>query len=184
MKRLFYFLPVAVFLVLAVYFAVGLTLNPKEIPSVLINKPVPPFDLKPIKGYERGFSSEDLKGQVSLVNIWGSWCTACLVEHPFLMKIKHQGLVPIYGIDWREQNRDDGPRWLEQRGDPYTLIGDDPDSKAAIAFGVTGAPETFIVDQDGIIRYKRIGIVDEEIWNDEMWPVIQHLRQEKKDMAK
>ncbi|NQU57320.1 MAG: DsbE family thiol:disulfide interchange protein [Rhodospirillales bacterium] len=176
MKRMMYLLPLAIFLVIAGYFAKGLTLNPRDMPSMLIDQEVPFFDLKPIKGSQRGFSSADLKGQVTLVNVFGSWCVACLAEHPMLMKIKAQGLVPIYGIDWREKNPDDGPRWLAKRGDPYTLIGDDPQSKAAIAFGVTGAPETFIVDKRGFIRYKHVGIINPENWQNTLWPLVQELR--------
>lgn len=176
MKRLIFLLPLLVFLIIAGYFAVGLTLKPGELPSVLIDKPVPPFDLKPLKGYTRGFSSEDLKGQVSLVNVWGSWCIVCKIEHPVLMRIKKEKLVPIFGIDWNEKNRDDGPEWLAERGDPYTLVGDDPDSKAAIAFGVYGAPETFIIDKRGFIRYKHVGALTEDVWASTVWPLVQELR--------
>ncbi|NQV48479.1 MAG: DsbE family thiol:disulfide interchange protein [Rhodospirillaceae bacterium] len=178
MKRLMYLAPLAVFLVIAGYFAVGLKLNPRDLPSVLIDQKVESFALKPIKGYDRGFSSEDLKGQVSLVNFWGSWCVACLAEHPMLMKIAEQKLVPLYGIDWREKDPDAGPQWLKRRGDPYTLIGDDPESKAAIAFGVYGAPESFIVDQRGTIRYKHTGVIDEGNWASTLWPLIQELRKQ------
>lgn len=176
MKRLTYILPLALFGVLIIYFAVGLRLDPRVIPSVLINQQVPPFDLKPIKGRNKGFASEDLKGKVTLVNIFGSWCIACLVEHPFLMKLSKEGDVPIYGIDWREKDPDAGPLWLKKRGDPYTLIGDDPESKAAIAFGVTGAPESFIVDKQGVIRYKQVGPITPDIWKDTMYPIVQELR--------
>ncbi|MBC8268986.1 MAG: DsbE family thiol:disulfide interchange protein [Rhodospirillaceae bacterium] len=176
MNRLMYLLPLAIFLVIAGYFAKGLTLNPRDMPSMLIDQEVPPFDLKPIKGQVRGLSSEDLKGQVTLVNIFGSWCVACLAEHPMLMKIAEQKLVSIYGIDWREKNPDDGPNWLARRGDPYTLIGDDPQSKAAIAFGVTGAPETFFVDRRGFIRYKHVGPITPENWESTLWPIVQELR--------
>ncbi len=178
MKRLMYLLPLGIFLILAGYFAVGLTLNPRDMPSVLIDQEVPPFDLKPIKGYAKGFSSEDLKGQVTLVNIFGSWCVSCLAEHPMLMEIAAKKLVPLYGIDWRERNPDAGPEWLAKRGDPYTLIGDDPESKAAIAFGVTGAPETFFVDKRGFIRYKHVGPITPENWESTLWPVVQELRKQ------
>ncbi len=178
MKRLLYLLPLGVFLILAGYFAVGLQLNPRDMPSVLIDQKVPPFDLKPIKGRDRGFSSEDLKGQVSLVNVFGSWCVSCLAEHDMLMEISRKGLVPIHGIDWRERDADAGPRWLAERGDPYTLIGDDPDSKAAIAFGVTGAPETFFVDRRGFIRYKHVGPITPDIWERSLWPLVQELRKQ------
>ncbi|HJN24709.1 MAG: DsbE family thiol:disulfide interchange protein [Rhodospirillales bacterium] len=178
MKRLMYLLPLGIFLILAGYFAVGLTLNPRDMPSMLIDREVPQFDLKPIKGYEKGFSSEDLKGQVTLVNIFGSWCVSCLAEHPMLMEIAAKKLVPLYGIDWRERDPDAGPDWLARRGDPYTLIGNDPESKAAIAFGVTGAPETFFVDKRGLIRYKHVGPITPENWESTLWPVIQELRKQ------
>jgi cytochrome c biogenesis protein CcmG/thiol:disulfide interchange protein DsbE len=178
MRRIVYLVPLAVFLVLAGYFWIGLGKDPQIIPSVLIDQPVPAFALKPIKGRELGFSSDDLPGQVSLVNIFGSWCVACRVEHPFLTKLKADGVVPIYGIDWREKDPDAGPAWLAKFGDPYTLVGDDPDSKAAIAFGVTGAPETFIVDARGVIRYKQIGPITPQIWERDLWPIVQKLRAE------
>lgn len=179
-RRIWLLLPLLVFAGLAIFFAVGLTRDPRTIASVLINQPVPDFELPPIKGYERGFSSADLKGQVSLVNIFGSWCVACQVEHPFLMKIKEGNLVPLYGIDWREETPDAGPNWLKRYGDPYTRIGDDPKSRAAIAFGVTGAPETFVVDGNAVIRYKHIGPITREIWDKTLSPMIQDLRRETK----
>ncbi len=175
-KRLIFVLPLAVFMVLAVYFAIGLSKDPSKLPSVLINQAIPEFTLAPIKGRDKGLTSADLQGQVSLVNIFGSWCIACKIEHPFLMKIKKENRVPLHGIDWREKTPDDGPDWLNKTGDPYTLIGDDPKSKGAIAFGVTGAPETFVVDQRGIIRYKHIGPMNERIWGEIIGPLIKELR--------
>jgi cytochrome c biogenesis protein CcmG/thiol:disulfide interchange protein DsbE len=178
MKRLIYILPLAVFAVLATHFAIGLTKDPRLLPSVLIDQPVPPFDLAPIEGRDRGLASRDLVGEVSLVNIFGSWCVACGVEHPFLMKIKASKWVPLHGIDWLEKNPADGPAWLAKFGDPYTLIGDDPESRAAIAFGVTGAPETFVVDKRGVIRYKLIGPMTERIWIETLHPIIAELRKQ------
>ncbi len=176
MKRLVYILPLVLFLVLAGYFAIGLTRDPRILPSVLIDQPVPPFDLPPIKGFDTGLASADLDGEVSLVNIFGSWCVACRVEHPFLMRIKREGRVPLHGIDWREENPDAGPAWLAKFGNPYGRIGDDPRSKGAIAFGVTGAPETFVIDKKGVIRFKHIGPMTQDIWDQRLWPVIQKLR--------
>lgn len=146
------------------------------LPSVLLDREVPPFDLPPIQGYDRGFGSKDLLGQVTIVNLFGSWCVACQAEHRYLMTIKEKNLVPIYGLDWREKTPDAGPKWLAKYGNPYTLIGDDPNSKAAIAFGVTGAPESFIVDKKGIIRYKQIGPITPEVWTNTLWPLIQELQ--------
>jgi cytochrome c biogenesis protein CcmG/thiol:disulfide interchange protein DsbE len=179
--RLKFIIPLAIFLGLAVAFGIGLTMNPKDIPSVLINKKIPPFDLPPIKGRKRGLKSADLIGQILLVNVFGSWCIACKIEHPFLMRIKSEGKVPLYGIDWLEKNRDDGPKWLKEKGDPYVLVGDDPNSKAAIAFGVTGAPETLVIDHKGVIRYKQIGPMNEEIWDKTIWPIIKELRKRQKE---
>ena len=172
MKRSFFLLPLLLFLVVAGYFAVGLTQDLRAIPSVLIDQPVPNFDLPPIKGRTRGFSSADLKETVTLVNVFGSWCAACRVEHPFLMKLKRAGEIPIHGINWREPDKDAGPNWLAAYGDPYTLIGDDPRSLAAIAFGVTGAPETFLVDRRGVIRYKLVGPITPDIWQSTLKPLI------------
>jgi cytochrome c biogenesis protein CcmG, thiol:disulfide interchange protein DsbE len=176
LKRLIYVIPLIGFFAIAAYLAVGLTKDPHVLPSVLIDQEVPPFDLAAIEGRDRGFSKDDLLGDVTLVNIFGSWCVACRVEHPFLMEMKEKGLIPIHGIDWREENRSAGPAWLARFGDPYTLIGDDPESKAAIAFGVTGAPETFVVDKRGVIRYKHIGPMTAQFWQDTIRPMVEELR--------
>jgi len=177
-RRLLYLLPLLLFLGLAAYFWAGLGKNPHDLPSVLIDRPVPAFALPPIAGRERGLTSDDLKGEVSLVNVFGSWCAACRIEHPFLMRLKADGVIPIHGIDWREKDREAGPLWLKRHGDPYTLIGDDPDSRAAIGFGVTGAPETFIVDRRGTIRYKHIGPITPDVWAGTLAPIVAKLRAE------
>jgi cytochrome c biogenesis protein CcmG/thiol:disulfide interchange protein DsbE len=176
-SRLMFLIPLLIFSVLVGYFAIGLTMDPRKLPSMLDGKPVPEFTLAPIKDRDAdGFKNTDLLGQVSLVNIFGSWCVACRVEHPFLLDVKQKGLVPIHGIDWREQDETAGPDWLRRYGDPYTLVGDDPKSRAAIAFGVTGAPETFLVDQKGVIRYKHVGPINQQSWDDVIYPLIQKLR--------
>jgi len=177
--RLPFLIPLAVFGVLVVYFWIGLGKDPQAIPSVLIDQPVPEFALESLLGYDQGLQSADLKGQISLVNIFGSWCVACKVEHPFLMTLKKDDVIPIYGIDWLEVNRSDGPDWLARYGDPYTLLGDDPNSQGAIAFGVTGAPETFVVDAEGIIRYKYTGPITAEVWRETVGPVVDALRAEQ-----
>jgi cytochrome c biogenesis protein CcmG/thiol:disulfide interchange protein DsbE len=181
--RLMFFLPVVVFTALAIYFAIGLTMDPSRLPSVLVDTPVAEFQLLPIKGRPNpgrqwGLEMADFTGEVSLVNIFGSWCISCQIEHPFLMQVKENTDVPIHGIDWREKHPDDGPNWLARKGDPYTLIGDDPVSKGSIAFGVTGAPETFVVDKFGIIRYKYIGPMDLKIWNEIIFPIVEELRKQ------
>ena len=178
MKKFVYLLPMVIFLGVAAMFASRLGHDPNVLPSVLIDRPVPAFALEPVPGRDNPLTSEALTGEVSLVNIFGSWCVACLIEHPFLMEIAEKGLVPIHGIDWRERNPEDGARWLRRHGDPYTLVGLDPESHVALDFGVTGAPETFIVDAAGIIRYKHIGPITPEIWEATLWPIIERLRAE------
>lgn len=177
MKKLGFFLPVAIFLGVVIYMAIGLTLNPQELPSTLIGKPVPAFDMPAIQGFEEGFSSEDLKGQVTLINVFGSWCVACVDEHPVLNEITRQKLVPIYGVDWKDAPGA-GAQWLAERGNPYLKIGDDADGRVAIDLGVTGAPESFLVDKNGIIRYKRVGIITWDLWKTEIYPKVKELREE------
>lgn len=177
MRRALYLLPVLVFVGLAVLFLKGLTLDPREIPSVLIDRPVPEMALPPLPGRpaDSGLASSDLKGRVSVVNIYGSWCIACLQEHPTLLALKQQGEVPIHGIDWRDDPAQ-GAAWLAKHGDPYQRVGSDPaPGRAAIDFGVTGAPESFIVDQNGVIRYKHIGPITPENWRKTLLPIIRKL---------
>ena len=176
MRRIAFLLPLIAVLGIGIFLALGLGRDPHVLPSVLIDQEVPAFDLPPIEGRGKGFSNADLLGKVSLVNVFGSWCVACRVEHPVLVKIRDGGTVPIYGIDWNETDRASGPAWLKRHGDPYALVGDDPNSKAAIAFGVTGAPESFIVDARGFIRYKHTGPITEQAWNETLLPLIERLR--------
>ncbi|MBF0095576.1 MAG: DsbE family thiol:disulfide interchange protein [Alphaproteobacteria bacterium] len=180
MPRLGYLLPILIFVVLLVVFTVRLVAvregdTPNLLPSVLIDRPVPTFALEPLPGRERPLSSEHLKGAVSLVNIFGSWCVACAAEHPMLTRIQQSGEVPIHGIDWRDDPLK-GAAWLKRNGDPYDRVGLDPDSAVAIDFGVTGAPETFVVDAKGIIRYKHIGPITEADWTRTLLPLIKELR--------
>lgn len=176
-NRLLFIVPLVLFGVIGVYLGVGLTLDPRKLPSMLDGQPVPAFDLPAIQGRgTKGFASTDLHGDVSLVNVFGSWCVACRVEHPFLMQLKKAAEVPIHGIDWREEDPAAGPAWLKRHGDPYTLVGADPRSRAAIAFGVTGAPETFLVDGKGVVRYKHVGPLNQKVWDDLLKPLIVKLR--------
>ena len=177
-RRFLFGIPLGIFIVMLAYFAVGLTKDPHRIESVLINQPFPELDLPPMPGHEGGFSTADLKGQVTLVNVWGSWCVACRAEHPFLVELTEGKTIPIYGIDWRERSPTDGPEWLRRLGNPYLKIGYDPESHAAIALGVTGAPETFVVDKKGVIRYKQIGPLLPEVWQQTIAPIVEELRRE------
>jgi len=173
--RLIYVLPVLVFVGLAIVFAWGLTRDPRQIPSVLIGKPVPAFDLPPVKGRTLGLSSADLKGEVSLVNVFASWCTACRIEHPLFMRLRAEGVVPIHGLNYRDKP-DDAAAWLDKLGDPYTRTGADIDGRVGIDWGVYGVPETFVVGKDGTIAYKHIGPITAEAWSRTILPLIEGLR--------
>ena len=179
-SQLIFYIPLALFCIISIYLGIGLTIDPKKLPNMLEGRPVPVFKLPPIKNRDdNGFSSTDLIGSVSLVNIFGSWCAACRIEHPFLMELHAGGKVTIHGINWREESPGGGSSWLKRYGDPYSLVGDDPHSKAAIAFGVTGAPETFLIDQKGVVRYKHIGPINRKIWENLLWPMIEKLQTKK-----
>jgi cytochrome c biogenesis protein CcmG/thiol:disulfide interchange protein DsbE len=143
-------------------------------PSMLIDRPVPDFALPPIEGREMGLSTTDLAGEVRLLNVFGSWCAACLIEHPLLMEIAAEG-QEIVAINWKDRPGA-GARWLQRHGDPYSRVGDDADGRAAIEFGVTGAPETFVVDANGRVRHKQIGPITPEIWRGVLKPMIEELR--------
>ena len=175
MTRLVFLIPLLAFAALAVWFAQGLNRDPSYIPSMLIDRPVPDFSLPPIEGRTEAFASEDLKGRVSMVNIFGSWCASCEIEHPVLMAIAREGVAPIYGLNWKDVP-EAGAEWLQARGDPYAKIGDDADGRVAIDFGVTGAPETFIVDQDGRVRHKHVGPISKEDWRNVLKPMIEDLK--------
>jgi cytochrome c biogenesis protein CcmG/thiol:disulfide interchange protein DsbE len=174
-SRLGRFLPLLLFLGLALLFGVGLTLNPRLIPSPLIGKLVPEFSLPPVKGRTLGLSSADLKGEVSLVNVFASWCTACRAEHPLLMELKAKGIVPIHGLNYKDKP-DDAEKWLAELGDSYTRTGADINGRVGIDWGVYGVPETYVIDRDGRIAYKQIGQLTAEILRDKIVPLINELR--------
>jgi cytochrome c biogenesis protein CcmG/thiol:disulfide interchange protein DsbE len=170
-----FLLPLLVFAGLAVGLGWGLTRNPEVLPSPLIGKPVPEFELPPVQGRTLGLSSPDLKGEVSLVNVFASWCTACRYEHPVFMRIKEEGVVPIHGINYKDRP-DDAANWLDDLGDPYTRTGTDRDGRVSIEWGVYGVPETFVIDREGRIVFKQVGPVLPEIWRDKIAPLIEELR--------
>lgn len=168
-------LPIALFIVLVIALGYGLTRDPREIPSPLIGKPVPEFSLPALPGRDDGLATTDLKGQVSLVNVFASWCTACRQEHPLFMQLKKDKVVPIHGIDYRDQPQD-ALAWLAELGDPYTRIGVDRDARVSIDWGVYGVPETFLIDRQGRIAYKQIGAITPTIFKEIILPRIRELR--------
>lgn len=177
MRRFVFALPLALFAALAVYFLLGLGRDPEFTPSMLIDRPVPEFDLPPIEGREIGLKSADLEGEVTLINVFGSWCVSCELEHPTLMEIKKEDAVRLFGIDWKDPPGA-GAKWLSRLGDPYARIGDDAAGRVAIDFGVTGAPETFVVDKKGRVRHKQVGPITEDVWVHQLRPMIAALERE------
>ncbi len=169
--------PLALFLVLAALLAVGLTLDPREIPSPLINQAVPQFDLPPVKGRTLGLSTADLRGEVSIVNVFASWCTACREEHPLWMELSRQRIVPVHGLNYKDRP-DDAAGWLKELGDPYVRTGADIDGRVGIDWGVYGVPETFVVDKKGVIRYKLIGAITPKIVEERLLPTVRQLQEE------
>ena len=176
------FLPLALAAMLAVVLAWGLTRDPSTLPSTLIGKPVPAFDLPPVKGRTLGLSSADLKGEVSLVNVFASWCVACRAEHPLFMKLAAQGTVPLHGLNYKDQP-DDAAQWLDSLGDPYTRTGADISGRVAIDWGVYGVPETFVISADGRVAYKHIGPVSEEALNGTILPLEEELRHQAEGVS-
>jgi cytochrome c biogenesis protein CcmG/thiol:disulfide interchange protein DsbE len=169
------FWPFLVFVVLAIFLYVGLGLNPHEVPSPLINKPAPAFSLPQLHDPAKKLSSQDMKGQVWLLNVWASWCVSCREEHPVLMDLARRNILPIYGLDYKDKN-EDGEAWLRNGGDPYTLIATDADGRVGIDYGVYGVPESYVIDKQGVIRYKQIGAITHENLQQKILPLIAELQ--------
>ena len=170
-----FLLPLGIFLVLAVFLAVGLNLNPREVPSPLIDKPAPAFELPQLHDTVRTLTPQDMKGKVWVFNVWASWCVACLEEHPLLVELSKRNLVPIVGLNYKD-NRADALQWLQKRGDPYTLSAQDADGRVGIDYGVYGVPETYVIDKAGIIRFKRIGPVTPKVLDEQILPLVKRLQ--------
>lgn len=170
-----FLLPFGIFLVLAVFLAVGLNLNPREVPSPLIDKPAPAFQLPQLHDTGRTLAAQDMKGKVWVFNVWASWCAACVEEHPLLVELSKRNLVPIVGLNYKD-NRADALQWLQRRGDPYTLSAQDADGRVGIDYGVYGVPETYVIDKEGIIRFKRIGPVTPKVLDEQILPLVKRLQ--------
>lgn len=178
-QRLFLFIPLLVFVVLAIFFWRGLSLDPNAMPSALLNKPVPVFELPVLPAPENPSglvtaNQELLKGRVSLLNVWATWCVTCRQEHEFLNTLKAQG-IPIYGINYKDNN-DDAQDWLAELHNPYVFSVIDADGRLGLNLGVFGAPETYIIDKQGVIRYKHIGDVNVAVWENTIKPIFNSLQ--------
>jgi cytochrome c biogenesis protein CcmG/thiol:disulfide interchange protein DsbE len=173
-----YLLPLAIFLLLAAVLGLGLNLNPRLVPSPLIDKPIPAFVAPVLTDVDQTLSHTDITGEVALVNVFASWCVPCLDEHPLLLALARAGAVPIYGLNYKNA-REDANDWLAQHGNPYTAIAFDPTGRIGLDWGVYGVPETFVIDRHGIIRHKHIGPLNPGSLEQTIIPLIDRLKTER-----
>ena len=181
MKKLV-FIPLALFIVLVVFLLIGLRRDPREVPSPLINKAAPVFQLPQLDDQGKTFSAQDMRGKVWLLNFWGTWCIACREEHPWLIDYARTNAVPIVGVDYKyssdtSDERTAAVRWLAELGNPYAITVYDADGRTSIDYGVYGAPETFLIDKQGVIRFKQIGPLTPEAWEKNVLPLVKQLNQ-------
>ena len=174
MKALKYIVPLVLFFVLVGFFAVGLFRDPREVPSPLVDRPAPAFKLAQLHEPQKVFVPEDMKGKVWLLNVWASWCVSCRVEHPLLVEMSKRMRIPIVGLNYKDR-REDGVGWLAKFGNPYALSAWDNDGRVGIDYGVYGVPETYVIDKQGVIRYKQIGPITAEALEKEILPLIRKL---------
>jgi cytochrome c biogenesis protein CcmG/thiol:disulfide interchange protein DsbE len=170
-----FLLPLGIFIVLVAFLAIGLNLNPREVPSPLIGKPAPAFELPQLHKPDATFAPKDMQGKVWLLNVWASWCVSCRQEHPLLVELAKSGIVPIYGLNYKDP-RDDALRWLKQFGDPYVLSIVDAEGRIGIDYGVYGVPETYVIDKAGVIRFKQIGPVTQDALEKAILPLVKELQ--------
>jgi len=169
-------IPLVLFIALVAFLLVGLNRDPHEVPSPLINLPAPDFTLSQLREPNKTFSPKEMRGKVWVLNFWGTWCVACREEHPLLLEYSKTGAVPIYGVDYKD-DREVALQMLNQEGDPYVLSVSDPEGRTSIDYGVYGAPESYLIDRDGVIRFKQIGPITREVWQKEFLPRAKQLSQ-------
>ena len=174
MKAKFLF-PLVLFLVLAVFLAIGLNRDPHEVPSPLINKPAPAFEIPQLSESNQSFSPASMKGQVWILNVWASWCVACREEHPVLVELAKSKMAPIIGLDYKDK-REEALAMLAKQGNPYVLSAFDSNGRVGIDYGVYGVPETYVIDKTGIIRFKHIGPITMDLLNQKIYPLISELQ--------
>ena len=170
-----FIIPLLLFVVLVGFLAVGLNRDPREVPSPLINKPAPAFNVPQLADQGKPFSPESMKGQVWILNVWASWCVACREEHPVLVELGKSQVAPLIGLDYKD-HREDAMMMLARQGNPYVLSAFDGDGRVGINYGVYGVPETYVMDKAGIIRFKQIGPVTNEVLEKTIYPLINELK--------
>ena len=170
-----YLVPLGIFVLLVAFLYVGLYRDPREIPSPLIDKPAPAFQLRQLHRPDQMLSSQDMRGKVWLLNVWASWCESCRDEQPLLVEYARQNVVPIYGLDYKDEPAE-AIKWLEQFGNPFVLSAVDKEGQVGINYGVYGVPETFLIDKQGIIRYKQIGPVTQQSLREKILPLVAELQ--------
>jgi cytochrome c biogenesis protein CcmG/thiol:disulfide interchange protein DsbE len=175
MKSWRWTIPLAIFAVLVAFLWTGLGRDPSVVPSPLIGKPAPAFRLAQLQKSDAWLQPDDLKGKVWLLNVWASWCVSCREEHPLLLQLSKAGVLPIYGLDYKDKT-EPALAWLRQNGDPYTASIVDADGRVGIDYGVYGVPETFLIDQAGVIRYKQIGPLTAEVLKSRILPLARELQ--------
>jgi len=173
MKRFLW--PLAIFVLLVGFLAVGLKLNPREVPSPLVGKPAPAFDLPVLHQPDKRFVPADMRGQVWLLNVWASWCASCRDEHPLLVELARRREMPVLGLNYKDKG-EEATAWLKRFGDPYQLSVVDADGRIGIDYGVYGVPETYLIDAGGVIRYKQIGPLTAEVIESRLLPLARTLK--------
>ncbi|MGB9130135.1 MAG: DsbE family thiol:disulfide interchange protein [Thiobacillus sp.] len=171
MKR---WLPLVLFIVLVGFFAKGLFLNPREVPSPFIGRNAPAFTLPLVGNANAVFSPAEMKGRVWMLNVWAPWCVSCRQEHGFLMQLAQTGVIPVVGLNWKDKDRE-AASLLARTGSPYVAVPEDLDGRVGIDYGVTGTPETYLIDQAGIVRLKHIGPINPEVWKNKFEPKLKEL---------
>ena len=176
MKRALVFLPVVVAVAFGLFLYSGLGKDPKALDSALIGKPVPVFELTDLASPDRKLTGEVFQGQVSLLNVWGTWCPSCRDEHEDLMWLAEEKGIPIIGLNYKD-NRDAALRWLRDLGNPYQQNLFDPQGTLGFDLGVYGAPETYVVDREGIVRFRHVGVVNPQVWEEKLAPVFRQYQE-------
>ncbi len=171
-----FLIPLGLFVLIAIFLGIGLKLDPKEVPSPLIGKPAPAFELPSLDDPATLVRPSDYKGKVWLFNVWATWCVSCRAEHATLVEFSRQNVLPIVGLNYKD-DADAAKQWLATLGNPYVVNAFDEKGRVAIDWGVYGAPETYLIDQQGIIRFKQIGAVTPEVIRDKLLPMIKSLRE-------